>query len=119
MHFLGMAGAPRRYAQFTEFTYLRNLQGLAVQISWAALIAGAAQLILIFNIFYSLWKGKKAVDNPWEATTLEWVIPSPPPHDNFGDTDPVVHRGPYEYSVPGDPTDFTLQTTAPESRRPQ
>ena len=103
MHFLGMAGAPRRYAQFTEFTYLSKLQPLAIHITWAAFVTGAAQLILLFNIFWSIRRGKKAPDNPWQATTLEWVIPSPPPHDNFGDVDPVVYRGPYEYSVPGAP----------------
>lgn len=114
MHFLGMAGAPRRYAQFTEFTYLKSLQPLAIQITWAAFITGAAQLILIFNIFRSMFFGRKATENPWEATTLEWVIPSPPPHDNFGAVDPVVHHGPYEYSVPGAPTDFTMQTAPPQ-----
>jgi cytochrome c oxidase subunit 1 len=102
MHFLGMAGAPRRYAQFTEFTYLKALQPLTIHISWAAFATGAAQLILIFNIFWSMRYGRKAAENPWEATTLEWV--------DFGEVDPVVHRGPYEYSVPGAPTDFTLQT---------
>ena len=110
MHFLGMAGAPRRYAQFTEFTYLAKLQPLAVHISWAAFVTGAAQIILLFNIFWSMKFGKKAPANPWQATTLEWVIPSPPPHDNFGEVEPVVYRGPYEFSVPGAPEDFTLQT---------
>ena len=109
-----MAGAPRRYAQFTEFAYLAKLQPLTIHISWAAFVTGAAQLILLFNIFWSLRRGKSAPANPWDATTLEWGIPSPPPHDNFGDIDPVVYRGPYEYSVPGAPTDFTLQTALPD-----
>jgi cytochrome c oxidase subunit 1 len=109
MHFLGMAGAPRRYAQFTEFAYLAKLQPLAIEISIAALITGTAQLILLFNIFWSMRHGKKAPDNPWEATTLEWVIPSPPPHDNFGEVEPVVYRGPYEFSVPGAAKDFITQ----------
>jgi cytochrome c oxidase subunit 1 len=113
MHFLGMAGAPRRYAQFSDVPYLNKLQPLATHITWAAFVAGAAQLIFLFNFFWSLRRGRKAVENPWEATTLEWVIPSPPPHDNFGDTDPVVNHGPYEYSVPGAATDFTLQTAPP------
>jgi cytochrome c oxidase subunit 1 len=117
MHFLGMAGAPRRYAQFTEFTYLKNLQPLAIHITWAAFVTGTAQLILLFNVFWSLRYGRRATANPWEATTLEWVIPSPPPHDNFGEFDPVVHHGPYEYSVPGAPTDFTLQTSPPAGVR--
>jgi len=58
----------------------------------------------------SIWKGAKAGDNPWEATSLEWGIPSPPPHDNFAGIVPVVHHGPYEFSVPGAPNDFIMQT---------
>ena len=58
-------------------------------------------------------KGEKAADNPWEATTLEWTTATPPPHDNFGGVTPVVHNGPYEYSVPGAPRDFVMQTDAP------
>ena len=54
-------------------------------------------------------KGEKVSANPWDATTLEWTAPSPPPHGNFV-TPPRVFRGPYEYSVPGDPTDFTMQS---------
>src|SRR5206468_674378 len=111
MHFLGMAGAPRRYAQFTEFAYLAKLQPLTIHISTAAFITGGAQLIFVVNFFWSMFRGRKAPENPWEATTLEWTIPSPPPHDNFGAVDPVVYRGPYEFSVPGAPSDFTLQST--------
>jgi cytochrome c oxidase subunit 1 len=48
--------------------------------------------------------------NPWNCTTLEWPIPSPPPHDNFAGKEPVVYRGAYEYSVPGAPQDFIMQT---------
>jgi cytochrome c oxidase subunit 1 len=57
-----------------------------------------------------MFKGKKAGDNPWEATTLEWNIPSPPPHDNFAGVVPEVYRGPYEFAVPGAPKDFIMQT---------
>ena len=67
----------------------------------AAIVTAAAQLIFLFNLFWSMKKGKKAPMNPWEATTLEWTIPSPPPFDNFGGKHPVVYHGPYEYSVPG------------------
>ena len=70
--------------------------------------AGIAQIPFIINFFGSIFAGKKASDNPWEATTLEWAAPSPPPHGNFV-TEPVVYRGPYEYSVPGASTDFTPQ----------
>ena len=82
-------------------------------ITMAAMITAAAQLMFLINLFWSLFKGKKAPDNPWEATTLEWTIPSPPPHDNFGGKIPVVHHGPYEYSVPGAPTDYVMQTDPP------
>jgi cytochrome c oxidase subunit 1 len=67
------------------------------------------QLPFIWNFFYSIVKGKKAAsDNPWQATTLEWQTPTPPPHGNFTKT-PEVHRGPYEYSQPGAKQDFTPQ----------
>ena len=110
MHFLGMVGNPRRYADLTVFDFLKPLHSLHMFITIAAFITIGAQLIFIFNFFWSLFKGKKAGANPWEATTLEWGIPSPPPHDNFGGQVPVVHRGAYEYSVPGAPTDYTMQT---------
>jgi len=114
MHFLGVAGAPRRYAQLTEFKYLEHLQPLHLFISIAAFITIAAQVIFIFNFFWSMRRGKKAEVNPWHATSLEWTIPSPPPHDNFGDKEPVVYHGPYEYSVPDAPEDYLLQTSEGE-----
>ena len=110
MHFLGVAGAPRRYAQLTEFKYLEHLQPLHVFISLAAFVTMAAQLIFLVNFFWSMRHGRRAEANPWEATSLEWTIPSPPPHDNFGAAEPAVHHGPYEYSVPGAPKDHILQT---------
>ncbi|MFL6529923.1 MAG: cbb3-type cytochrome c oxidase subunit I [Chthoniobacterales bacterium] len=79
-----------------------------IPISTAAWVMGLAQIPFFINFFYSIWKGEKVNDNPWEATTLEWAAPSPPPHGNFA-TVPVVHRGPYEYSLPGRETDYTMQ----------
>src|SRR5215472_15879959 len=105
-HFTGISGAPRRYAQLTEFNYLQHLQPVQVFISIAAFITIAAQFIFLYNFFVSMRKGERAGVNPWEATSLEWTIPSPPPHDNFGELEPVVNHGPYEYSVPGQPADF-------------
>jgi cytochrome c oxidase subunit I len=110
MHFLGIEGHPRRYAQLTEFKYLLHLQPLHLFISIAAFITVAAQLIFLYNFFWSMRRGPKAGDNPWESTSLEWAVPSPPPHDNFGPMEPVVHHGPYEYSVPGAPRDYVMQT---------
>ncbi|HEY0456501.1 MAG TPA: cbb3-type cytochrome c oxidase subunit I [Verrucomicrobiae bacterium] len=83
--------------------------GLNVSISHAAWALGLAQIPFILNLFISIKGGKKVTsDNPWNATTLEWQTPTPPPHGNF--TKPIeAHRGPYEYSVPGADKDFTPQ----------
>jgi cytochrome c oxidase subunit 1 len=79
-------------------------------ITHSAITLAIFQLPFIFNFFWSLFAGKKVEsDNPWEATTLDWQTPTPPPHGNFA-TEPVVYRGPYEYSVPGAPKDFTPQS---------
>jgi cytochrome c oxidase subunit 1 len=83
-------------------------------ISWAAWIMGLAQLPFIINFFWSIKFGEKTNDNPWEATTLEWLAPSPPPHGNFLEA-PVAYRGPYEYSLPGAKKDFTMQNEPVES----
>jgi cytochrome c oxidase subunit 1 len=111
MHYLGVAGAPRRYSQLSDYDFLKPLQPVHEFMSIAAFITIAAQAIFVLNFFWSMWKGAKAEINPWNATTLEWTVPSPPPHDNFGETEPVVHHGPYEFSAPGAPEDFVLQTS--------
>jgi cytochrome c oxidase subunit 1 len=110
MHYLGIAGQTRRYSQFTEVAYMQKLVPLQEFMTYAAFITIGIQLVFLFNLFYSMFKGEKASDNPWEATTLEWITATPPPHDNFGGHTPVVHHGPYEYSVPGAPRDYTMQT---------
>jgi cytochrome c oxidase subunit I len=110
MHYLGMAGQPRRYSQFTEVAYLHRLIPLNRFLTYAAIVTVTAQLIFLFNLFWSMAKGPKASDNPWEATTLEWTTATPPPHDNFGGHTPVVNHGPYEYSVPGSARDYIMQT---------
>ncbi len=74
----------------------------------AAWTLALAQIPFIINFFWSAFRGEKASDNPWEATTLEWATPTPPPHGNFT-SPPVVYRGPYEYSVPGRTTDWLPQ----------
>ena len=111
MHYLGIAGHPRRYADTTAVDYLAALQPVHRFITIAALIVIGAQLIFVVNLFWSMFRGKKATENPWESTTLEWTIPSPPPHDNFGGKTPVVYHGAYEYSVPGAATDYIMQTS--------
>jgi cytochrome c oxidase subunit 1 len=70
-----------------------------VFITWSALILGASQIFFLVNFFWSLFAGKKAERNPWQANTLEWSAPTPPPHGNFEVT-PTVYRGAYEYSSP-------------------
>ena len=110
MHYLGMAGQTRRYSQFTEVAYQTKLLPLQTFMTYAAFVTIGAQLIFVINLFWSMKKGPKASDNPWETTTLEWTTATPPPHDNFGGHIPVVNHGPYEYSVPGAPRDFTMQT---------
>ncbi|MBS1849841.1 MAG: cbb3-type cytochrome c oxidase subunit I [Acidobacteria bacterium] len=110
MHYLGLAGQTRRYSQFTEVAYQTKLVPLQTFMTYAALITIAAQFLFLINLFWSMRKGAKASDNPWESTTLEWSTATPPPHDNFGGQTPVVSHGPYEYSVPGAPRDFIMQT---------
>ena len=110
MHYLGMAGQTRRYSQFTEVAYQAKLMPLQTFMTYAAIITIAAQFIFVINLFWSMFKGPKASDNPWEATTLEWITATPPPHDNFGGVTPVVNHGPYEYGVPGASKDYVMQT---------
>ncbi len=72
------------------------------------LIMLAFQLVFFYNFYMSLRRGRRAGNNPWKANTLEWTVPSPPPHGNFA-TFPSVYRGPYEYSVPGREDDYWPQ----------
>jgi cytochrome c oxidase subunit 1 len=110
MHYLGIAGGTRRYSQYTEVAYLTKLMPIHQFITYAAIITIAAQFIFVINLFWTMFKGPKASDNPWESTTLEWTTATPPPHDNFGGVTPVVYHGPYEYGVPGAPKDYVMQT---------
>jgi cytochrome c oxidase subunit 1 len=115
-HVMGMAGAPRRYASHANLNYLTSVMPLNKFISWVAFATIAAQLIFLVNLVWSLLRGPKASENPWEATSLEWTVPSPPPHDNFAGVEPVVYRGPYEFSVPGAPRDYSMQSEPDETR---
>lgn len=110
LFFTGMAGQHRRIWDYTLFGDV-NTPGLLKlnQLATLALIVMAlGQLIFVCNVIRSLRRGKPAGANPWEANTLEWAAPSPPPHGNFAEM-PVVYRGPYEYSVPGRESDFWPQ----------
>jgi cytochrome c oxidase subunit 1 len=110
MHFLGIAGNPRRYADFTNFEFMNNLMPIHKFMTHAAIFTATVQLIFLFNLIWSMKKGAKAPVNPWDATTLEWSVASPPPFDNFAGKHPVVNHGPYEYSVPGAPKDYIMQS---------
>src|SRR6202046_1901532 len=114
MHFVGLAGGLRRYADATGTTYASALQPIHMFMTYAAFITAAAQLVFLFNFFWSLKHGAVAGKNPWTATTLEWITDSPPPIDNFGGHYPSVYRGPYEFSVPGYRQDFIPQDLTPE-----
>jgi len=101
MFILGFAGYPRRYSGYGHIPMFQGYEWLTDFITAAAILLVLSQLLFVFNFFYSLMAGKKADRNPWEASTLEWLAESPPPHMNWGATVPVVDRGPYEYAVDG------------------
>ena len=109
MHFLGMAGLPRRYYSNTAFPMFDNLADINVLITYFAIIGGAAQLIFIFNFFYSIWRGPKAKQNPWRGNSLEWTTPVEHIHGNWPGDIPVVYRWAYDYSKPGAEEDFVPQ----------
>jgi cytochrome c oxidase subunit 1 len=114
MHYMGLAGQMRRYADGLNFNFLTQMEPVHLFITISAFVTAAVQFVFLFNFFWSLKFGKEAGKNPWEATTLEWSIPSPPPFDNFGPETPAVHRGPYEFSVPGATEDYIPQHVVPE-----
>lgn len=111
MHFLGMGGHMRRLYNPSQYDFLKPLQPMNEFITVSAIVMGAAQLLLAFNLFWSLRSGRPAGPNPWKANTLEWKTESPPPSENFV-TQPVVYRGPYEYSLPDAKDDYCPQDRA-------
>lgn len=98
MHFIGMAGLPRRYYTNTAFPMFDQLQDTNVVITLFAILAAAAQLIFVFNFVRSIFYGKRAPQNPWNATTLEWTTPVEHIHGNWPGAIPEVHRWAYDYS---------------------
>jgi cytochrome c oxidase subunit 1 len=112
MFWIGMAGVSRRLFDAGQaYNFAQPTMGLNVYSSWGAWIMALFQLPFIFNFFWSIRNGEKAEGNVWEATTIEWAAPSPPPHGNFAIA-PQAYRGPYEYSVPGAAKDFVPQHEA-------
>ncbi len=109
MHFIGMAGLPRRYYTNTNFPLFDDLQNVNVIITCFALVGGVFQLVFLWNFFHSMFFGKKAEQNPWKSNTLEWTAPVEHIHGNWPGEIPEVHRWPYDYSKPGHDEDFVPQ----------
>jgi cytochrome c oxidase subunit 1 len=110
MLYQGMAGVSRRlFDGGAEYLHAAPVLYLNKVMSYSAWGMALFQLFFVYNFFKSIWWGEKTSDNPWHATTIEWDAPSPPPHGNFL-KEPMAHRGPYEYSVPGSKTDFIPQS---------
>ena len=112
MHNLGVQGMMRRIYDPNQYEFLQSLQSTNTFISKSVFVFVSVQVLFAINFFWSMRKGKKAGDNPWDSNGLEWACPSPPPHGNFAEI-PIVHRGPYEYSYPGREQDFWPQNEAP------
>ena len=110
MHFLGLAGLPRRYYTNSAFPMFEELTDINQLITTFAIVGGLIQFIFVFNFFYSIFKGTKATKNPWESNTLEWTTPIERIHGNWPGEIPTVHRWPYDYSKPGAEKDFIPQT---------
>lgn len=111
MHFTGLAGAPRRYYEYSNFPMFDGVVDLNVLITLFAIFGAVAQFVFLFNFFYSIYKGQRASKNPWRGTTLEWTTPVEHIHGNWPGPLPTVYRWPYDYSKPGKEEDFVLQTT--------
>src|SRR2546428_562906 len=118
MHIYGMGGAMRRIYDPTQYDFLKPYQPLNQFISISAFLLFATQLIFFVNFWWSLFKGKKAEQNPWHDNGLEWTLPSPSPHWNW-ERVPTVYRGPYEFSSPEVAEDYLPQTRKlPTDREP-
>jgi cytochrome c oxidase subunit I len=109
MHLLGIAGHPRRYSDLTGVQYVAAMAPLQKFITLAAIVTIAGQIVFLVNLFWSMRRGTKADANPWECSTLEWTLPSPAPAEGFGERQPAIHHGPYEYGLPGVEEDFVMQ----------
>ncbi|MCG8320925.1 MAG: cbb3-type cytochrome c oxidase subunit I [Cytophagales bacterium] len=118
MHYIGIAGFPRRYYTFTNFDAFSSFTDLNMFVSAAAIITFGAQFIFVFNFIYSIFRGRLASENPWRSNTLEWTTPRFPGHGNWPGEIPTVYRWPYDYSKPGAKEDFIPQTV-PYSQTPE
>ncbi|GCC52955.1 cytochrome c oxidase subunit I [Chryseotalea sanaruensis] len=122
MHYIGIAGFPRRYYSWTNFETFSGFADLNMLVSIAAVATLAAQFIFLFNFFYSIFRGRVASANPWKSNTLEWTTPVNVGHGNWPGAIPNVYRWPYDYSKPGAKDDYIPQhipfSETPESNLP-
>lgn len=109
MHFMGLAGVPRRYYANTAYDQFDVFIDMNQFVTIAAIIGGAAQILFLVNFFGSIFKGKRAPQNPWNSNTLEWTTPVKHLHGNWPGDIPYVYRWPYDYSKPGAELDFIPQ----------
>lgn len=109
MHFVGIAGAPRRYYQYTDYPMFEGIMDLNVIITSFAIFGAVGQGFFLFNFFWSIFHGQKAVQNPWKSNTLEWTTPVEHIHGNWPGPIPEVYRWPYDYSKPGKELDYVPQ----------
>lgn len=109
MHFMGLAGVPRRYYQFSLIPEFGIWVNVNIFITVSAFLGGLAQLLFLYNFFYSIFKGKPATQNPWESNTLEWSTGVKHVHGNWDGPIPAVYRGPHEYSRPDRELDYFPQ----------
>jgi cytochrome c oxidase subunit 1 len=112
MHIIGVGGHMRRIYDPTQYEFLRPLQHWNVFMTWGAILLGLSQIVFVVNYLWSMFAGRVAERNPWQANTLEWEAPSPPGHGNFPGPLPTVYRGPYEYSSP-----LVAEDYLPQARR--
>ncbi|TPE42567.1 cytochrome c oxidase subunit I [Pontibacter mangrovi] len=110
MHYIGIAGFPRRYYNWTGFETFNIFTDLNTFISIAAILGFSAQFVFLFNFIYSIFRGRRATENPWHSNTLEWTTPVLPGHGNWPGEVPTVYRWPYDYSKPGAAEDYIPQT---------
>ena len=109
MHFIGMAGLPRRYYTNSNFPLFDDLADTNKIITGFAIVGGLIQIVFLYNFIYSMFYGKKSPQNPWKSNTLEWTASMKHIHGNWQGQIPEVYRWPYDYSKPGYDEDFVPQ----------
>ena len=115
MHYIGMAGVPRRYYRYDSFDTFGQFEDINQIITIAAIVTFGAQLLFVINFFWSIWNGKRmTTKNPWGATTLEWTTPIDAGHGNWPEKLPSVYRWAYDYKENPDGGDFYPQHIPPK-----